>query len=105
MNRSKGLARFAFMHCIAASLCFWIYAIKNETLDSILNKKYYYEKSYCTYEDGSTNNPYDDHDDRSYGVGEVGSFLWSAVSEYDYGGGGGPSARLEEDGKAGQCFF
>ena len=40
VNKNKALARFAFMHCIGASLCFWIYTIKNETLDS-LNKKYF----------------------------------------------------------------
>ena len=28
VNRNKGLARFALMHCIAASLCFWLYTIK-----------------------------------------------------------------------------
>ena len=83
VNRSKGLARFAFMHCIAASLCFWLFAIKNETLDSILNKTYYYEKSYCTYDDGTSNNPYDDN--------YYGGYLW----------GDEPAARLEEDGKAG----
>ena len=26
------------MHCIGASLCFWIYTIKNETLDSYITK-------------------------------------------------------------------
>jgi len=46
VNRSKGLARFALMHCIAASLCFWLYAIKNETIDSIVDKKHFYQKNY-----------------------------------------------------------
>ena len=34
VNRSKKLARFAFMHCIASALCYWIGTIINETLDS-----------------------------------------------------------------------
>ena len=38
VNKNKILARFAFMHCIGASLCFWIYTIKNETLDSYITK-------------------------------------------------------------------
>lgn len=41
VNKNKILARFAFMHCIGASLCFWIYTIKNETLDSYIEKYYH----------------------------------------------------------------
>lgn len=58
MNRSKGLARFAFMHCIASSLCAWFYAIINETLDSIVNKTFIdvtpYKNESCTshFDDG-----------------------------------------------------
>ena len=33
VNRSKRLARVAFMHCIASSLCFWIGNIILETFD------------------------------------------------------------------------
>ena len=40
VNKNKALARFAFMHCISASLCFWMYTIKNETLDSYIEKYY-----------------------------------------------------------------
>jgi len=47
VNKSKGVARFAFMHCIGASICFWLYAIKNETIDSILEKKFFHEASHC----------------------------------------------------------
>ena len=36
VNRSKRLARFAFMHCITSSLCFWISTIINETVDSVV---------------------------------------------------------------------
>ena len=36
VNRSKRLARLAFMHCIASAICFWISAIINETMDNIL---------------------------------------------------------------------
>ena len=35
VNRSKRLARLAFMHCIASAICFWISAIINETMDNI----------------------------------------------------------------------
>jgi len=35
INRCKELARFALMHCIASSLCFWIWTILRETLDSL----------------------------------------------------------------------
>ena len=42
VNKNKILARFAFMHCIGASLCFWIYTIKNETLDSYIEKFYHH---------------------------------------------------------------
>ena len=45
VNKNKILARFAFMHCIGASICFWIYTIKNETLDSYIEK--YYHHSGC----------------------------------------------------------
>ena len=33
-----GLARFAFMHCIGSSLCFWANTIIEETLDSLVDK-------------------------------------------------------------------
>jgi hypothetical protein len=52
INRCKELARFALMHCIASSLCFWIWTILRETLDSL--------NSYAKYDDYST-----DDDDRS----------------------------------------
>ena len=39
MNRLFiGLARFAFMHCIGSSLCFWANTIIEETLDSLVDK-------------------------------------------------------------------
>lgn len=47
VNRKKVIARFAFMHCIMASLCFWMQAIFDETLDSITSKRYFYVKSEC----------------------------------------------------------
>ena len=47
INRSKGLARFGLMHNVMSSLCFWIYAIINETLESIADKKFFYEAKYC----------------------------------------------------------
>ena len=34
INRSKKVAKLAFMHCIASSLCFWIGTIINETFDA-----------------------------------------------------------------------
>merc|ERR1719158_1754697 len=51
VNKNKALARFAFMHCIGASLCFWIYTIKNETLDSLNKKlfKKYIKKDFKKY--------------------------------------------------------
>lgn len=51
INRCKELARFALMHCIASSLCFWIWTILRETLDSL--------NSYAKYDDNA------DDDDRS----------------------------------------
>ena len=38
VNRSKGLARFAFMHCIASSLCSWISTIVSEITDELVLK-------------------------------------------------------------------
>ena len=35
---STGLARFAFMHCIGSSLCFWANTIIDETMDSLVEK-------------------------------------------------------------------
>ncbi|XP_018027396.1 proton channel OtopLc isoform X2 [Hyalella azteca] len=40
INRRKLLSRFGLMHCIAASLCFWIYTIMQETLQAIASKHY-----------------------------------------------------------------
>ena len=37
VNRKKRLARICFMHCISSSICFWISAIINETVDSMIN--------------------------------------------------------------------
>ena len=39
INRRKLLSRFGLMHCISASLCFWIYTILQETLQAIYKKK------------------------------------------------------------------
>ncbi len=50
VNRSKALARFAFMHCMASSICFWINAITRETLDSLVDKTFFYESPEC-YDD------------------------------------------------------
>lgn len=47
MNRSKGLARFTFMHCIASSICFWLNAITKETLDSLVAKTYFDDSTKC----------------------------------------------------------
>ena len=33
-----GLARFAFMHCIGTSLCFWMKTIADETLHTLVEK-------------------------------------------------------------------
>jgi hypothetical protein len=52
INRCRELARFALMHCIASSLCFWIWTILRETLDSL--------NSYAKYDDDS-----EDDGDRS----------------------------------------
>jgi hypothetical protein len=45
INRCKELGRFALMHCIASSLCFWIWTILRETLESL--------NSYAKYDDYS----------------------------------------------------
>ena len=58
VNKNKILARFAFMHCIGASLCFWIYTIKNETLDSYIEKFYHHAVSGSCH-----NNSSDEHAD------------------------------------------
>ena len=50
MNRKKGLARFVFMHCMAAAVCFWVNAITRETMDALVNKTYFHE-SVCPYDD------------------------------------------------------
>ena len=50
VNRKKGLARFVFMHCMAAALCFWVNAIMRETMDSLVNKTYFHE-SVCGYDE------------------------------------------------------
>ena len=39
INRRKLLTRFALMHCIASSLCFWVYTILQETLQALFAKK------------------------------------------------------------------
>ncbi|KAK4294775.1 hypothetical protein Pmani_032623 [Petrolisthes manimaculis] len=39
INRRVVLSRFGIMHCIAASLCFWVYTIMQETLQAIFMKK------------------------------------------------------------------
>ncbi|XP_069958889.1 proton channel OtopLc isoform X3 [Cherax quadricarinatus] len=39
INRRLVLSRFGIMHCIASSLCFWVYTILQETLQAIFQKK------------------------------------------------------------------
>jgi len=50
INRCKELARFALMHCIASSLCFWIWTILRETLDSL--NSYAQHGDYSAEDDG-----------------------------------------------------
>ena len=40
VNRSKKLARVAFMHCIASDACIWISTIISETMEYILFDAY-----------------------------------------------------------------
>ena len=49
-----GLARFAFMHCIGSSLCFWMNIIIDETMDSLI-EKLTKKDDYCHPEDYHTN--------------------------------------------------
>lgn len=35
INRCEELARFSLMHCLASSLCFWVWTILRETMDSL----------------------------------------------------------------------
>ena len=42
VNRSKRLAKLAFMHCIVSSLCFWMNGIINETRQSLVNHAMYH---------------------------------------------------------------
>jgi len=53
INRCKELARFALMHCIASSLCFWIWTILRETLDSL--NSYAQHDDYSDDDDGEQN--------------------------------------------------
>ncbi|XP_068244155.1 proton channel OtopLc-like isoform X4 [Palaemon carinicauda] len=39
INRRVVLSKFGIMHCIGASLCFWVYTILQETLQAIFKKK------------------------------------------------------------------
>ncbi|KAK7069901.1 hypothetical protein SK128_023396 [Halocaridina rubra] len=43
INRRVVLSKFGIMHCIGASLCFWIYTILQETLQAIFKKKTFKE--------------------------------------------------------------
>ena len=40
VNRSKRLAKIAFMHCLSTDICIWISTIIEETLDYILQDSY-----------------------------------------------------------------
>ena len=40
VNRSKRLAKIAFMHCLSTDICIWISTIINETMDYILLDAY-----------------------------------------------------------------
>ena len=51
VNRNKTLSRFAFIHCISSSLCFWVYSIINETMDALV-EKYLLKKGYDSCADG-----------------------------------------------------
>ena len=42
VNRSKQVARFAFMHCIASSIVFWVSTIINEIMDELTSKMRYH---------------------------------------------------------------
>lgn len=54
VNRNKTLSRFAFIHCICSSLCFWVYSIINETMDALV-EKYLLKKQYDSCKDDDYN--------------------------------------------------
>ena len=49
VNRSKRLARFCFMHCLASSVCLWIRAITNETEDFVVKSLLDENSNNCKY--------------------------------------------------------
>lgn len=56
INRRKVFARFGIMHCIASSLCFWVFTILQETLQAIFMKSKSKEYDYSTSSDSYTKN-------------------------------------------------
>ena len=56
--------RFAFMHCIATSVSFWIYTIVNETIDYIV-KKYLTKPISCDDFEGVEDDDGDDDENHS----------------------------------------
>lgn len=56
INRRKVFARFGIMHCIASSLCFWVFTILQETLQAIFMKSKSKEYDYGTSSDSYTKN-------------------------------------------------
>jgi hypothetical protein len=50
VNKNRWLARFAFAHCISASVSFWMYTLINETLDALVQKFFPKEIGYQKYD-------------------------------------------------------
>jgi len=46
INRHQELSRFALMHCISSSLCFWFWSILRETADSLYHKMLEHNKAH-----------------------------------------------------------
>ena len=63
VNRRRSLARFGLMHMIMISLCLWVYGIVRETMDSIVDKKYFAEHSYCFSQEDEGYGGYDNDTD------------------------------------------
>jgi hypothetical protein len=52
IERYKAVARFGLMHCISSSICFWLWSIIRETVDSIYSSSSKTSGGYKAYDSG-----------------------------------------------------
>lgn len=79
INRHSDFHRFGFMHCLAASLCFWVWTIFRETAEYIHNQS----NKYPSYENDTTDEETETFDGKPTSYAQITPMRFTKMCEND----------------------